>query len=90
MGVSIEMRPGTVMRSKGAPVDVTPGMRSKAAKLIQERFGKSPCELDRDHIEALRAMADGASIYMDDDENIWLRMLKGIEEHDCIVVSLNY
>ena len=90
MGVSIRMRPGTVMRSKGDEVTITPGARSKAAQILRERFGSSPMEIDGDYQEALELLAEGASVYCGAELNMWQQMLNAVRDHGCIVVSLEY
>ena len=90
MGVSILMRPGTIMRSKGDPVNITQGFRSRAASVIRGYFGESPCEIDRDHLDTLRKLEAGASIYTNEGDNIWAKIGAAVHEHDCVVIVMEY
>jgi hypothetical protein len=89
MGVSIKMRPGTIMRSKGEPISITPGLRSRAAELLRVNFGSSPMEIDQDSEPLLETLSAGASIYTGED-NMWQKILTAVQEHNCVVVSLEY
>lgn len=90
MGVSIQMRPGTIMRSKGEPISITPGLRSRAAEILRSNFGSSPMEIDQDSASLLETLAAGASVYVGNDRNMWQQILTAVEEHNCVVVSLEY
>jgi hypothetical protein len=90
MGVSISMRPGSIMRSKGDPIDITPGWRSQAAAILESAFGRSPMELGRDELPLLKSMAIGASVYASDDDNMWCKLMAAVEEHTIITVALEY
>ena len=90
MGVSITMRPGTVMRSKGGPVDITPGLRSRAATILRTYWGDSPMEINRDDLDTLAKLANGASVYASEDDNIWLKIMSAVNEHDACVIQMEY
>lgn len=90
MGVSIEMRPGTIMRSKGDVIRITPGLRSRGAAALRRYFGESPMEIDTDHIALLEMLAQGAAVYVHDEDNMFLKIKMGVEGHGCVVVKLEY
>ncbi len=90
MGVSILMRPGTIMRSKGTPKVITPGSRSRAAAVLQEVFGQCPLELDDDCLAALTQMAAAASVYTQDQDNMWLAIQQAVTDHHCVTITLEY
>lgn len=89
MGVSISIRPGSVMRSKGEPVTITPGMRSRAASILTTMFGQSPFEIHKEDLPSLESMALGASLYVV-DENMWQQIIDMVNEHDVVTMALEY
>ena len=84
------MRPGSIMRSKGVPVDITPGARSKAVELLRAYFGDFPMEIHSDDLENLRRMESAASIYVSDEDNIWKKLADVIKEHSIVTVIAEY
>ena len=90
MGVSIMMRAGTVMRSKGEPKDITPGRRSHAASILRSMFGEAPFEIDEDSLHDLRRMSQAASVYTQDSDNMWLTIKEAVEEHHCVTIAMEY
>jgi hypothetical protein len=88
MGVSISMRGGTVMRSKSEPVDITPGLRSRAASVLEAYFGSSPMEIDQDHLRTLETLADGAAVY--ETNNIWRTIIAGVRDYECVTIALEW
>ena len=90
MGVSISMRPGSIARSKGDLVSITPGWRSQAAKVMREHFGEFPLELHTDDISTLRKMEAGASLYTHDPENFWKTLADAVCDNDVVTVVAEY
>jgi hypothetical protein len=78
MGVSISMRPGTIMRSRGEPMDITPGSRSKGAGLLERFWGPSPCEIDRGALPLLESLDAGASLYLLGEDSFWRKIATAI------------
>ena len=90
MGVSISMRPGTIMRSKGGPIDITPGWRSQAAMILQERYGQCPCEINADDLYELEWAARASSVHSSDSENFWKKIVDAVREHHSVVIDTQY
>jgi hypothetical protein len=87
MGVSISMRPGTVGRSLGVLVNITPGWRSQAASVLRNRFSGFPMELTAvQDLSMVQAMGDGASVYTRDEENIWKIIAEAMVEHGVVTL----
>lgn len=90
MGVSIVMRPGTIMRSKGKPEDITPGFRSAAASVLRDMFGETPFEVNRDDLERLTWMRRACTVYTLDEPNFWGRIEQAVEAFDSVVIDFSY
>lgn len=90
MGVSISMRPGSVMRSMGGIQDITPGWRSQAAKVLRDYFGDFPMEIHAADLELLRRMEAAASVYTSDEENIWKKIADEICDYSVVTLTAEY
>lgn len=90
MGVSISMRPGSIMRSLGKERSITPGWRSQAAKVLREYFGDFPMEIHAEDLETLRRMESAASVYTRDEENIWKIIADEIKDHSVVTLNAEY
>lgn len=89
MGVNIMMRPGTIMRSKGEPICITPGFRSKAAGQIERLFGSTPCEINRDDLYKLELLETGESLHLNEG-GFWHSIRVAVETYDSVVIDLEY
>jgi hypothetical protein len=91
MGCRIWIRPGSIKTPKGEPIDITPGLRSLAASVIEHVFGPFPCEIfESDFGVQLDLMASAASVFTRDEENIWKVMHRAIMDHHVITVGVEY
>lgn len=90
MGVSVFMRPGSIMRSMGEPVNITPGMRSQFVSVLEEQFGHCPMELHQDDGYRLGIMAAAASVYASSDKNAWQMLSDALAEHGVVTVTAEY
>jgi len=91
MGVSIFLRPGTIMRPTGEPVNITPGLRSQFATQVRWMFGNFPIEMFRDgHHESLMDMARAASVYTTDDDNVWLKLAMAVDANGVVTLFAEY
>jgi hypothetical protein len=83
MGVSVEMRPGTLKRSKGEPVDITPGRRSHFVMgIMVPVFGPSPIELTRDDLPNLELLALGESLHVHKNDSTFDKIITCVKEND--------
>jgi hypothetical protein len=47
-------------------------------------------EIDRDHACTLALLANGATVFAADEDNLWKKMLDAVREHGCIVITMEY
>ena len=90
MGVSLIMKVRTGHRVYGHPVDITPGWRARCAQILRERFGEAPHRLDRENVNLIEVMAEGASVYTSDEENVWLTIATAINTHGGVEIEAEY
>lgn len=91
MGVSIQMRPGSIARSMGDLVNITPGWRSQAASVMRDMFSDFPLELHAtSDLQTLQHMAKGASVYTSDKENMWRILADAVIEYGVVTVVAEY
>ncbi len=90
MGVSLIMKVRTCHRVYSHPVNITPGLRSRCAQILRERFGKAPHRLDREDLEIIEAWAQGASVCTSDEENVWKKIAQALNEHGGVEIEAEY
>ena len=92
MGVAIMMTPGPAGRNFGKQINITPGWRSRAATIIRDRFGPSPCVIvdNCNDVELLRTLADGERLHVSDAENFWKKVADAVEEHGAVTIVMEY
>ena len=90
MGVSVFMRPGSIMRSMGEPVNITPGCRSQFVDMFRQHFGDFPAELHQDDVWKLELMAAAASVYADAAGNVWMLLFAAVHTYNIVTVTAEY
>ena len=90
MGVSLIMKVRTGHRCYARPVNITPGWRSRCEQVLRERFGEPPHRLDQDDMPIIEALADGASVYTSDDDNVWRTIARALDEHHGVEIEAEY
>lgn len=91
MGVSIMMSPGVPGRNFGKQVNITPGLRSDAAKILRHYWSESPITLTLTQDgDKLRAMADACTVHALDRENFWKQIADAVDEHGAVVITMEY
>lgn len=91
MGVAIMMIAGRIGQRLAEEVNITPGFRADAAKVLRHYWSESPIvltlEADGDR---LRAMADACTVHALDRENFWKQIADAVDEHGAVTITLEY
>lgn len=92
MGVSIMMSPGVPGRNRGKQVNITPGLRSRAADVLRQEFSNSPITLTAaEDLGKLALMASATRVCIfDDKDNFWKIIADAVAMHDAVTITLEY
>jgi hypothetical protein len=90
MGVSLTMKVRVARGVFAHPVNITPGWRSRCVTILTERFGPPPYRLDREDQDLIETLAQGASVYTDDKDNVWKKIAEALNEFGGVEIEAEY